>query len=210
MSDPVGVPISATATRERIRHVAEELYVLHGHDGFSFGDIASAVGTTRANIHHHFGQKHELMRELVQGFAESANQRIASIWETPGQPFVKRMRLQTQDLRRFYDRFNPSDGSRNVWSPISRLRLDLPTLGELAENALEQVNAAYDRSLHHALRYAIEAGELRRDTQVDDVARILRSTFLSCGPMTQDSGRFADVEQLLSSLTRTIVAAWGC
>ena len=40
-------------------------------------------------------------------------------------------------------------------------------------------------------------------------ARILRSTFLSCGPMTQDSGRFADVEQLLNSLTRTIVAAWG-
>ena len=61
--------LSATATRERIRQVAEELYVLRGHDGFSFGDIAAAVGTTRANIHHHFGQKHELMRELVQGFA---------------------------------------------------------------------------------------------------------------------------------------------
>jgi AcrR family transcriptional regulator len=201
--------LSATATRERIRQIAEELYVLRGHDGFSFGDIASAVGTTRANIHHHFGQKHDLMRELVQGFTVSAVQRITSIWESPGLPFVKRMRMQTQDLRHFYERFNPKTGNRNVWSPISRLRLDLPALGELAENALEQVNAAYDRSLRHALREAIAAGELRSDTQVGDVGRILRSTFLSCGPMTQDSGRFADIEQLLSSLTRTIVAAWG-
>ena len=48
-------------TRERIRHVAEELYVLNGHDGFSFGDVAAAVGTTRANIHHHFGNKQRLM-----------------------------------------------------------------------------------------------------------------------------------------------------
>lgn len=197
------------ATRERIRQVAEELYVLRGHNGFSFGDIAAAVGTTRANIHHHFGHKHELMRALVQDLAASAVQRIEGIWKAPDQAFVERMKMQTQDLRSFYDRFNPEAGSRNVWSPVSRIRLDLPSLGELAGNALAQVNAAYERSLRHALHEAIKVGELRPDTQVADVSRILRSTFLSCGPMTQDSGRFADVEQLLQSLTRTIVAAWG-
>jgi AcrR family transcriptional regulator len=47
-------------TRERIKAIAEDLYVLRGHDGFSFGDIAEAVGTTRANIHHHFGNKRRL------------------------------------------------------------------------------------------------------------------------------------------------------
>jgi AcrR family transcriptional regulator len=201
--------LPSNATRERIRQVAENLYVLRGHDGFSFGDIAAAVGTTRANIHHHFGNKRELMRELVQGFTTNAVERIAGIWELPRQPFVHCMRMQVQDLRRFYDRFNPDEGSRNVWSPIARIRLDLPALGELAESALEQVNAAYDRSLRHALCRAIDAGELRPDTEIGDVARILRSTFLSCAPMTQDSGRFADVEQLLNSLSRTIVAAWG-
>src|SRR5438876_9880325 len=39
---------TAIPTRERIRAIAEDLYVLRGHDGFSFGDIAAEIGTTRA------------------------------------------------------------------------------------------------------------------------------------------------------------------
>src|SRR5690606_34650428 len=54
------------STREKIKAVAAELYVLRGHDGFSFGDIAGAIGTTRANIHHHFGSKRQLMEELIE------------------------------------------------------------------------------------------------------------------------------------------------
>ena len=50
-------------TRQRILALAEQLYVLHGHDGFSFGDIAALVDTTRANIHHHFGNKRRLIVE---------------------------------------------------------------------------------------------------------------------------------------------------
>jgi len=59
----------APPTRERIRAVAEDFYVLRGYEGFSFGDIAQAVGTTRANIHHHFGNKQRLMAELIERFA---------------------------------------------------------------------------------------------------------------------------------------------
>ncbi|WP_352696356.1 TetR family transcriptional regulator [Mesorhizobium sp. M0152] len=38
-----------------MKEIAAEFHVLRGHDRFSFGDIATAIGTTRANIHHHFG-----------------------------------------------------------------------------------------------------------------------------------------------------------
>src|SRR5437879_6239753 len=134
---------STPPTRDRIRHVAEELYVLRGHDGFSFGDIATAVGTTRANIHHHFGNKHRLMAELLDGFAADAEARIAHHWTRPGMSFAARMQAQCADLRAFYDRFNGEPQARNVWSPISRMRLDLPVLGALAIAALERVNRAY-------------------------------------------------------------------
>lgn len=196
-------------TRERIKAIAVELYVLRGHDGFSFGHIAEAIGTTRANIHHHFGNKQRLMAELIEGFAADAEGRIAHLWTTDDATFAQRLAAQCEDLRRFYNRFNKTPGERNVWSPISRLRLDLPALGDMASKALERVNRAYDVSLRHALSHAIASGELSPDMPVDDVARIIRITLLSCTPMTQDTGSFAELEKLFAALDRTIAAAWG-
>lgn len=200
---------SSAPTRDRIRRVAEELYVLRGHDGFSFGDIAAAVGTTRANIHHHFGNKHRLMADLMDGFAADAERRIAHHWTQPGMSFADRMRAQCADLRAFYERFNPEPHARNVWSPISRLRLDLPVLGEPAIAALERVNRAYDKSLRHAVAEAVAAGEFRADIAAGDVAHLLRVTLLSCGPITQDTGGFGEIERMLGALTRTLQAAWS-
>ena len=176
--------------------------MLRGYDGFSFGDIVAQVGTTRANIHHHFGNKHRLMTELVEGFAIAAAARIERIWATPGESFAQRMQAQADDLRSFYAKFNQSDGARNVWSPISRIRLDLPVLGDLATAALEAVNRAYETCLSGALAEAARQDELRPGIDVSDAVRILRITFLSCGPVTQDTGRFDDLKRLLDSLTR--------
>lgn len=203
MNDAVAIP-----TRERIRAVAAELYVTRGYEGFSFGDIAQAVGVTRANIHHHFGGKARLMAELIEGFAEDAARRVNGHWAEGDVAFFDRFALQLADLRRFYVRFNPSEGDRNVWSPVSRLRLDLQVLGEEAARALLRVSRAYDASLREAVRQGIVRGELRAETPIADVALVLRVTLMSCGPVTQDSGSFVEVERLISALQRTVAAAW--
>lgn len=195
--------------RERIRAVAGDLYVLRGYGGFSFGDIAHALGTTRANIHHHFGSKQRLMAELIDGFAEDAERRIGACWTGGEATLAARMQAQLDDLRRFYERFNPAAGDRNVWSPLARIRLDLPVLGELGARALERIDRAYELALARAVAQAIDAGELVPQTPGEDIVRILRVTLLSCAPMTQDSGSFAEIERLFAALQRLIVAAWG-
>ena len=200
-------PEAVGGTRDRIKTVAAELYVLRGHEGFSFGDIATVIGTTRANIHHHFGSKQQLMRELIEDIASNAEARIERYWRAGTATFAERLAMQLDDLRRYYDRFNGSDGDRNVWSPLSRLRHDLPTLGDEAVAALERVNRTYDLSLGHAVGEAVAAGELRPGTDPCDVVRVLRVVFLSCPPMTQDSGRFEEIELLFRSLARLISAA---
>jgi AcrR family transcriptional regulator len=202
------VSLSDSPTRERIRAVAENLYVLVGYDGFSFADIAEVIGTTRANIHHHFGNKRRLMAELIEGFVANAQERIEHNWTGDDLAFFARLDAQLEDLRQFYNRFNKVPGDRNVWSPISRLRLDLPVLGELASDALERVNGVYDQCLRRAVTEAIVSGELVEDTPVEDVACMLRVTLLSCAPVTQDTGSFAEVERLFRALSRTIEAAW--
>jgi len=197
------------STRDRIKAVAAELYVLRGHDGFSFGDIAGVIGTTRANIHHHFGNKRQLMDELVADISAGAQARIERHWIAGRHPLSERLSLQLDDLRRFYDKFNPAPEDRNVWSPLSRLRHDLTALGAIAVGALEKVNRTYDHVLDHAVRTAIAEGELRDDAPVEAIVQVLRATLLSCPPMTQDAGSFAEVERLFAAIEETIVKAWA-
>ncbi len=195
--------------RQQILLVAEDLYVLRGYDGFSFAHIAEAVQTTRANIHHHFGDKLQLMAELIEKFASNAERRIAHHWTQVDGSFAKRLDAQLDDLRVFYHRFNATPGARNVWSPLSRLRLDLAVLGPLASDTLHRVDLAYDRCLRRAVLEAITRDELVVLTPVDDVSRMLRVMLLSCAPMTQDSGTFQEIEKLFATMQRMIFAAWG-
>ena len=195
--------------RERIRAVAGDLYVLRGHDGFSFADIAQTLGTTRANIHHHFGSKAGLMQEIIEQFARDAVTRIELHWTEGDAPFLQRMTAQLEDLRRFYTKFNTKPGDRNVWSPLSRLRHDLLVLGDPAAVALERANRAYDRCLKQALNRAVASQELSATTPVEDLARVVRALLLSCPSMTQDSGSFAEIEHLFTSTANMIARAWG-
>ncbi len=195
--------------REHIRGLAQELYMRGGYEGFSFGDIAAALGITRANVHYHFGSKRQLMAAMIDGFVEDALARIARHWSSPGDGFAERLRRQCADLRAFHHHFNPMPEQRHVWSPVSRLRLDLPFLGDLATVALQRVNHGYDQCLRRAVLEAIEIGELRDDAPVDDIVRLLRTTIMSCGPITQDQGSFGDVDALFVTIGRTIATAWG-
>jgi AcrR family transcriptional regulator len=195
--------------RDRIRRRAQELYMRGGYEGFSFGDIAAALDITRANIHYHFGSKRQLMAAMIDGFVDDALSRIVQHWTSPGQSFAERLQAQCSDLKAFHHHYNPEPGQRHVWSPVSRLRLDLPVLGDLAIAALDRVNHGYNRCLLQAVTEAIAAGELRADAPVDDIVPLLRTTIMSCGPMTQDHGSFAEVEALFATIGRTIASAWG-
>ena len=155
------------------------------------------------------GALNGLMAELIEGFVADAQQRITEIWTTQDIGFAGRFAGQLEDLRRFYLRYNPAAGDRNVWSPLARLRLDLPVLGELGTSALERVDRVYDASLRQAVAAAIRTRELAPRTPIEDVTRILRVTLMSCAPMNQDSGSFAELEELLAALHRMIVAGWG-
>jgi hypothetical protein len=44
---------------------------------------------------------------------------------------------------------------------------------------------------------------------VDDVVLLLRVAVQSSSPMTQDTGRFEELETLFGALERTLLAAWG-
>jgi TetR/AcrR family transcriptional repressor of nem operon len=55
-------------TPQRILDVAERLVQTRGFNGFSYADIAAALGITKASLHYHFPTKAELGRRLIERY----------------------------------------------------------------------------------------------------------------------------------------------
>ena len=55
--------------REQILQVAQNLFAERAYEEVSTSELAAAAGTTRTNLHHHFGTKRALYLEVVRRFA---------------------------------------------------------------------------------------------------------------------------------------------
>ena len=53
-------------TKERIQHVALELFVLHGYEKTSLREIADRLGITKAALYYHYASKQELLKSVTQ------------------------------------------------------------------------------------------------------------------------------------------------
>lgn len=72
--------MAATAsTADAILRSARSSIVAAGYNGFSYADIAGAVGIRKASVHHHFPTKVDLVRTLVQQYRAEAEAGLAEI-----------------------------------------------------------------------------------------------------------------------------------
>ncbi|WP_063001566.1 TetR/AcrR family transcriptional regulator [Nocardia mikamii] len=55
--------------REQILVAAQRLFAKRAYEAVSTSELAAAAGTTRTNLHHHFGTKRALYLEVVRRFA---------------------------------------------------------------------------------------------------------------------------------------------
>jgi TetR/AcrR family transcriptional regulator, transcriptional repressor for nem operon len=66
-------------TPTRILDIAERLVQTRGYNGFSYADIASELGITKASLHYHFAGKAELGEALIDRYAARFSERLAEI-----------------------------------------------------------------------------------------------------------------------------------
>jgi TetR/AcrR family transcriptional repressor of nem operon len=60
---------NGNGTTVRILDVAERMLQVRGYNGFSYGDVATELGITRAALHYHFNGKAELGQALIERYA---------------------------------------------------------------------------------------------------------------------------------------------
>ena len=63
-------------TRTALLDAAENVVRMRGYDGFSYADLAGAVGIRKASIHHHFPAKQDLATAIVARYAARVVQRL--------------------------------------------------------------------------------------------------------------------------------------
>jgi TetR/AcrR family transcriptional regulator, transcriptional repressor for nem operon len=66
-------------TSTRILDSAERLVQSRGFNGFSYADVASELGITKASLHYHFSGKAELGRALIERYAARFDTKLDEI-----------------------------------------------------------------------------------------------------------------------------------
>lgn len=59
-------------TKTALLDSAENAIRMRGYDGFSYADLAAAVGIRKASIHHHFPTKADLAKALIERYSAHA------------------------------------------------------------------------------------------------------------------------------------------
>jgi TetR/AcrR family transcriptional repressor of nem operon len=66
-------------TSQRILDIAERLVQTRGFNGFSYADVAAALGITKASLHYHFPTKAELGQRLIERYEQRFLVALAAI-----------------------------------------------------------------------------------------------------------------------------------
>jgi TetR/AcrR family transcriptional repressor of nem operon len=76
----------ATTTEDEILRCARTLLVNGGYNGFSYADIAEAVGIRKASIHYYFPSKVDLASSLVARYRQEADAGFAEMTRRHPEP----------------------------------------------------------------------------------------------------------------------------
>jgi TetR/AcrR family transcriptional regulator, transcriptional repressor for nem operon len=72
-------PKKEPKTAERILDIAERLVQIRGFNNFSYADIATELGITKASLHYHFPGKAELGKALITRYTERFSEALQKI-----------------------------------------------------------------------------------------------------------------------------------
>jgi TetR/AcrR family transcriptional regulator, transcriptional repressor for nem operon len=195
--------------RERIKAVATDLLIQRGYRGASFGDIAEALSTTRANIHYHFGNKNALIEEVIEDYVSATLARFHAVWTNNDSSLAEKIDATIAFNRERYARFNSPTDNGHPWSLIARMRGDSDSLSPRSIAALRRFASELGTAVTIGVAGAVSRGELSSATPIGDVVVHIAAIVNSAGPITQDAQSFDRLEQLYRVFLNTTMAAYG-
>jgi TetR/AcrR family transcriptional regulator, transcriptional repressor for nem operon len=184
------------STFERTLDIAERLVQTRGFNNFSYADIATELGITKASLHYHFPGKAELGQALLARYAERFSGALARIdADVPDAP------LKLEAYARLYA--DVLRGKRMCMCGI--LAAEYQTLPEPMRAAVIQFFDDNQRWLADVLEQGQADGSLSFKASADETAQRILSTLEGAMLVARPYGDLArfnsTAHQLLTSLT---------
>ena len=153
-----------TAAATAILDVAEQLAQTRGYNGFSYADIASQLGVTKASLHYHFPSKAELGRALIERYGILFEAALEAIDQQAEEPREK--------LQRYVALYN-SVLSNDRMCLCGMLAAEYATLPAPMQEGLKLFFNANERWLTAVLEDGLQSGAFRFREPAGERARAL-------------------------------------
>lgn len=167
-------------TRARILDIGERLLLERGYAGFSYQDIADAVGIRKASIHHHFPAKEDLGRAII----ERTRLRLSD-GRGPVAENAEQARKQFERFLRFFERLS-EDGSRLCIG--GRLSADFAVLPDPVRDPFRAFLNEHGAWLEELCRVGQKVGAFKTDLPAREQALMLRSAIQGAVQLARANG----------------------
>ena len=151
-------------TSDRILDIAERLVQTRGFNGFSYADVAAALGVTKASLHYHFPSKADLGRNLVTRY----EQVFLSLLQA-----IDRSGVGAREKLRRYAKIYADVLRDDRMCLCGMLASDYATLPKGMKEEVKHFFDANERWLAGVLEAGRKAGSLKFKGPAADVARFL-------------------------------------
>lgn len=101
-----GRPPTIANARDRILDDAARLFAKDGYDGTSLGELATAVGVTKAAIYHYFPNKKEIYEAIIVRTLEGLRRYVSQATAEASGPEVALARFMTAHADFFEDHYD--------------------------------------------------------------------------------------------------------
>ncbi len=191
-------PAPESDTRTRILDIGEQLLLERGYAGFSYQDIAEAVGIRKASIHHHFPGKEDLGRAIV----ERTRQRLGGGRNTVAEDSEQAKR-QFERFLRFFERLS-EEGSRLCIG--GRLSADYAVLPDPVRQPFREFMAEHAAWLEELCRVGQKTGAFKADMPPEEQALMLRAAVQGAVQLARADGDIETYRTVASVMRRQILA----
>jgi TetR/AcrR family transcriptional repressor of nem operon len=174
--------------RSAIKTVAILLFTRFGFRGVSFADIALELGITTTNIHYHFGNKADLVEELILDQANMVSKRYSAIWTDSALTLEQKVHAVGVFNQEVYALHNKPDDDGHPWGLLVRLAADGDALNERARQRLTVLRQEIDDVVQAGVKLAVTGNEISDTVPQREVARLFTSLLLYGPFITRDTG----------------------
>ena len=188
-----GTTVVRADTSQRILDTAERLVQTRGFNGFSYADIATTLGVTKASLHYHFPAKAELGHRLIERYEKNFLAALEAIDQTST--------TAREKLKRYAQIY--ADVLRNNRMCLcGMLAAEYATLPKPMKEEMKHFFDENERWLTAVLKQGQKARELKFSGPAHEVARALVGSLEGAMMLARS---FGEVSRFETAANRALV-----